>query len=107
MTTTPAVKVHNGHEYRESGVPGIVIFGTSALRNFALYVKITTERGGERFVLVTQRDVNEWRTVREARAAAQRLAGLLPWDSADLYKVAQSERAANELLVRTALSEED
>jgi hypothetical protein len=99
MTTT--VKAHNGHEYRESGVPGLRIFGTSNFRNFALYV----ERKPGEFVLVTHRDVNEWATVREAKAAARRIADLLPWDSADLYDVAQSERAANELLVRTALSE--
>jgi hypothetical protein len=101
-TTTAAVKVHNGHEYRESGVPGLVIFGQSSYRNFALYVRLPYDR----FVLVTHRDVNEWPTVRQAREAAQRIAELLPWDNTDeIYLVAQEDRAANELLVRTALSE--
>lgn len=93
---------HNGHEYRESGVPGLRIFGTSGMRNFALHA----ERKPGAWVLVTHRDVNEWPTVRQAKAAAQRIAGLLPWDSADLYAIAQSERTASELLVRSALSQE-
>lgn len=95
MTTT-----RNGHQYRESGVPGLVIFGESRFRNFSLYA----ESAPGRLVLVTTRDVNQWPTVRQARQAAQRIADLLPWTSPDLGAAAQADRAANELLVRTALS---
>ena len=91
---------HNGHEYRPSGVPGIVIFGRSSRRDLTLCVEVK-----DRFVLITRRDVNEFPTVRAAKGAAQRIAGILPWDSPDLYDVAQADRATNELLVRTALAE--
>lgn len=96
MTTT-----RNGHEYRPSGVPGIVIFGKSSFRNFTLYAEV-----GDRVLPLLWGDANQFPTVREAKAAAARVADVLPWGSADLAATVQADLDANRRKLVAALTQE-
>lgn len=90
----------NGHEYRQSGVPGLVIFGRSSFRNFRLYAEV---EGGN--VLPVISGPFEWPTVREAKAAAGRIADLLPWGTPDVQRVAQADLDANRRKLAAALAQ--
>jgi hypothetical protein len=94
MTTT-----RNGHEYRQSGVPGLVIFGKSSFRNFTLYAEV---EDGQVLPVLTG---PQWPTVREAKAAAARIADLLPWGSADLVATVQADLDANRRKLVDALTQ--
>lgn len=91
----------NGHEYRQSGVPGIAIFGRSSMRDFSLYAEV-----GDTVLPVVWGAVNEFPTVRDAKAAAQRIADLLPWGSPDVQRVVQADLDANRRKLVAALTKE-
>jgi hypothetical protein len=90
----------NGHEYRQSGVPGLVIFGKSSFRNFRLYAEVGDT------VLPVISGPFEWPTVREAKAAAGRIADLLPWGTPDVQRIAQDDLDNNRRKIVAALTQE-
>lgn len=97
MTTT-----RNGHEYRQSGIRGLVIFGESRFRNFRLYAEV----GEAVLPLLPTVSGVEFPTVREAKAAAARIADLLPWGTPDVQRVAQADLDNNRRALVAALTQE-